>query len=66
MTVINGLIMYLAVLAVVKRVRVGGLQRVRGKAVDSVSRLVKSELGGERERERERERGLVCWAKRCK
>lgn len=29
------------------------MQRVRGKAVDSVSRLVKSELGEDRERERE-------------
>lgn len=46
-TAINGLIMYLAVLAVVKRVR-GGAEG-GGEGVDSVSRLVKSKLGEERE-----------------
>lgn len=44
-TAINGLIIYLAVLAVVKRVK--GAEG-RGKGVDSVSRLVKSKLGEER------------------
>lgn len=41
MTTINGLIMYLAVLAVMNRVR--GAED-RGKQVDSVSQLVKSKL----------------------
>lgn len=56
MTGINVLIMYLAVLAVVKRVK--GTE-ARGKGVDSMSQLVKSKLGAER-------RGLVCRAKCCK
>lgn len=46
MTGINGLIMYLAVLAVVKRVK--GTEG-RGKGVDSMSQLVKSKPGAERE-----------------
>lgn len=45
MTAINGLIMYLTVLAVVKRVKGSESE---GKGVDSVSRLVKSKLGEER------------------
>lgn len=46
MTAITGLIMYLAALAVVKKVEAGSKGRERG--ADSVSRLVRSKLGEEK------------------